>query len=142
MANVARCCSMRASVDRAARTRRRSGVDCDMCFPSCGVGGVRYDHHWTCQWCLEDAMGKGQYDGNEYELHVTRRDSRKIPASDRPHPVVEHIDLKDSEEDRKVVGRHIVHMKVNDEHVAVNPQNHIPPLTWLDEDQLESWRVL
>jgi len=86
-------------------------------------------------------MGKGQYDGNEYELHVTRRDSRKIPASDRPHPVVEHIDLKDSEEVREVVGRHFVRMAAHAEDVTVKPHHHIHQLPWLNEYQCEIWRT-
>ena len=86
-------------------------------------------------------MGKGQYDGNEYEIHLVRRDNRSIPKRDQPSPVVEHIDLKDQDEVNEVVGRHFVRMAACAADVTVKPKDRIRDLDFIHDYQCEIWRT-
>lgn len=73
-----------------------------------------------------------------YELHLARRDGRKIRNG--PRPVTETFVLNDPEQRDKVVGKHFVYMAAAAEDRTVKPFQKVSDFhKWLPDYQIEIW---
>lgn len=80
----------------------------------------------------------GWQNRDRYELHLTRRDGKKMRH--QPQPVIEEFEL-DRELDQ-VVGKHFVWMAAAAEQIDLNPHRRVREMqNWLPQYQIEVWRA-